>query len=170
MKRLLVAALAALPMFLVAPHQAHAEGGCLNLQGCFRVKICGTGCLKAWCEPFCCAPCNSCACPGGGCGGGGYPGGGCPGGGCNGCPGFDECHGIVPGPWYTYWPYGGMPFQSSSEAYPAWVYDMHFQTPAPVPYPFWPAASPTAFAAGEAPPVAASVQSVGYTPQYWYGR
>src|SRR5437588_4399174 len=91
MRKFLGLALLALPMLALSQQRAAAEGGRLNLQGCFRLKVCGTGFLKAWCEPFgpCCAPCGAPA------GGGAGPG----------CYGGD-CSGVVPGPWYTYWPYG----------------------------------------------------------------
>ncbi len=159
MKKFLWAAVLALPSLALGQGAARAEGGCLNLQGCFRVKICGTGFLKAWCEPFgpCCAPCGTGGCGAGGCG---YGGGA--------VASYDACHGVVPGPWYTYWPYGGQPYMTSPVQTPGWVYDMNFQTPAPYPNPY------LGFGAVAANPAAAAYnvgfQPVGYYPSYWYGR
>jgi hypothetical protein len=162
MKKLLWAALLALPFAAVSPNRAaaHGEGCCWNIQGCWRLKIgfsCNTHCFK---EPLCCncPPCGSCGY------GGGYGGGGCADGGCS---------GQVPGPWYTYWPYGGQNVMTSPVNYPYWVYDMHFQTPAPVP-PYYPV-SPTPFSGqqgytqtGQFP--YSGFQPAGYYPSYWYGR
>src|SRR5207302_11264433 len=121
MMKNLLAVLLALPLVAAVPQKASADGGCLNLQGSFRLKICAAGCLKAWCEPFCCAPSG-----GGCCGSGGYGGGGA-------AATFNECSGVVPGPWYTYWPYGGQPAMTSPYETPGWVYENNFQLPAPVP-------------------------------------
>ena len=119
MKRFAWATLLALPLLALSQQQASANGGfCWVHDFCrFRFKMC------AQCYPNC-----HCACHGwGGWGGGG-----------NACgPAFDECHGVVPGPWYTYWPYGGAPVMTSPYNFPAWVYDDHFQVPAPSPYPYW---------------------------------
>ncbi|HZT81163.1 MAG TPA: hypothetical protein VFA26_13105 [Gemmataceae bacterium] len=67
------------------------------------------------------------------------------------------------GPWYSYWPL-----------------EAHFQTPAPTPYPYWPAPMNSPYAGGApinlkpTPPAAAEFfQPVGYSSQapcYWYGR
>ena len=151
MKKLMWAALLALPVLAVGQDKATAGGCCYDLQGCWRVKICAAGSLKCATEPFCCNQC----CPGGG-GGGGY---------CGGCPGGD-CSGQVPGPWYTYWPYNGAPYMSSAYATQGWVYESNFQLPAPV-YPYWPAG---AAQAQPAPFSAPGFQPAGYYPSYWYGR
>ena len=186
MKRLLTAGLLALPLLVLGQQSAFAwcnscNGGCLNLQSCLRLKICYSGFLKAWCEPFgpcCTGPCGG---PGGGggcatCGGGGYggpvgyAGGGDGGGGyCN----NNDCSGYAPGPWYVYWPYTNPYVLSAPQEYPGWVYDMHFQTPAPI-YPFWPTV-PTAVAATPAPADPSASLAVGlapasYYPNYWQGR
>jgi len=164
MRRLLYAAFLALPFLAVVPQNAKAEGCCWNLQGCFRIKVCAVGFLKAWPECFgpCCAPCGS---PG--CGATATAPTGCCGGEC-----WGGCSGQVPGPWYTYWPAPGVPMMTSPYTTDAWTYINHFQTPAPVGFPFWPAtASPTAFAADNgANPYAAPVQPASYAPAYWYGR
>jgi hypothetical protein len=145
MRKLAWAAVLSLPFVAVGVEKASA-GGCLNLQGGFRIKICCAGYLKGCCEPF--SVCNPC-------GGGspwGFNGGG---GGCDGCGG--GCSGVVPGPWYTYWPYGGAPAMTSPFSDPGWTYESNFQTPAPIAYPFWPAAASTA-------------PSAGSYPSYWAGH
>ena len=120
MRKLAWAALIALPFMAAGAQQASANGGfCWVGDFCrFRIKLC------AQCYPKCgCAPhfgCGSC--------GGGWGGDACGG-------TFDECHGVVPGPWYTYWPYGGAPVMTSPYNYPAWVYDDNFQTQGS--FPFW---------------------------------
>jgi hypothetical protein len=152
MKKLIWAALLALPALAVGQDKAWAGGCCYNIQGCFRLKICAAGSLSCCREAFCCTPC----CPGGGYGGGGYAGGCCAG---------QDCSGNVPGPWYTYWPYGGQPVMTSPNATQGWVYDNNFQLPAPV-YPYW----PTMAAPREAPFSASGFQPAGYYPSYWYGR
>jgi hypothetical protein len=147
MRKFAWAALLSLPFAAVGADRASA-GCCLNLQGGFRVKICAAGYLNACREPFSvCPPCG----PGGGGYGGGYGGGFC---GANG----QDCSGAVPGPWYTYWPYGGAPLMTSGQLYPGWTYDQNFQVPAPVPYPYWPAAASTAASSG------------AYFPSYWGGQ
>jgi hypothetical protein len=115
MKRLAWAALLALPLSAASPQRASANGGfCWVHDFCrFKVKIC------AQCYPNCHCP------PTYGMGWGGDSAG----------PAFDECHGVVPGPWYTYWPYGGAPFMTSPYQFATWSYDNNFQTPAP--YPYW---------------------------------
>ncbi|HLN30794.1 MAG TPA: hypothetical protein VK395_23850 [Gemmataceae bacterium] len=152
MNKLIWAALLGLPALALYPQQAAADG-CLNLQGGFRLKICASGFFKAWCEPCGCAP--ACA-----------PG-------CGGSGGFNECSGVVPGPWYLYWPYGGSGYMTAPSTYPGWVYDNNFQTPAPV-YPYWPQSSaPAAAAPGYQAPsqfLNTSTQPAGYYPSYWYGR
>jgi hypothetical protein len=138
MKKLLWAALLALPCLTISAPRSAADG-CLNLSGGFRLKICYAGWLKCGCEPF---PCN--------------------GGGFGGCPGVGCC-GAAPGPWYTYWPTGGG-YMSGYDS-PGWVYDNHFQTPAPVPY--GPAAPPSPM---DGASYGASFQPAGYYPSYWYGH
>jgi hypothetical protein len=155
MRKLLWAALLALPVLATGQNQAWA-GACYDLSGCFRVKICAAGALKCCRESFCCNQC----CPGPG-GGGGYGGGY---GGC--CGGGQDCSGNVPGPWYTFWPYSGQPYMTSPYATEGWVYDNHFQLPAPV-YPYWP---PNVTAAPPPPFAAPAFQPVGYYPSYWYAR
>jgi len=160
MKKLMWAALLALPLLAVGRNQAVAAGACYDLQGCFRVKICAAGALKLCHEPFCCTPGGS---GGGYCGGGGGGDGG--GGYCGGCPGQD-CSGNVPGPWYTYWPSGGQPYMTSNYATPGWTYESNFQLPAPI-YPYWPQG---AGQTQQAPYSAPGFQPAGYYPSYWYGR
>ena len=102
MKKLMWAALLALPALVAGQEKAVAGGICWNIQGCYKLKI--------WAgASFCCSH---------GCGSGGC----CPGG---------NCSGEVPGPWYTYWPNGGGGM-TSPYATEGWVYDMNFQLPAPV--------------------------------------
>src|SRR5438067_2500025 len=74
--------------------------------------------------------------------------------GCNPCgpcgPGCGPCGPVQLGPWYQYWPMGA-----------------HFQTPAPITYPFWPA--PQVAPPGAGP----TLQPACYypsAPAYWYGR
>jgi len=171
MKKLLWAAVLALPCLAISHSRATAQPGCCyNLAGGFHVKFCGTGFLKCWSEPFCgCTSCKPGGCNGGYAGGPAYGGGYA--GGCANCPGGD-CSGHVPGPWYTYWPYSGQPFMTSPYATDSWTYESNFQVPAPV-YPFWPvaangAAPPAAVAA--AAPYSGGFQPAGYYPSYWYGK
>jgi hypothetical protein len=123
MKRLALAALMALPLMAASQQQASADGGfcCVHDFCRFRIKIC------AQCYPKACGCAPSFGC-------GGWGGDACG-------ASFDECHGVVPGPWYTYWPYGGAPVMTSPYNFPAWMYDDNFQTPAPSPYPYWGASS-----------------------------
>jgi hypothetical protein len=81
--------------------------------------------------------------------------------------------GIVPGPWYTYWPYGGGCTMTSPYENPCWVYENNFTMSAPI-YPYWPA-SPTPYSVLSSPgrPTAyptSGLQPGGYYPSYWYGR
>jgi hypothetical protein len=157
MKKFLWVALFALPVLAVSPRHAAASGGCWDLSGCWRIKICLACNMKCNHEPFCCNPCV-----GGNCGGG-Y------GGGYGGSCGAD-CSGVVPGPWYTYWPTPGNPYvQSAPQAYPGWTYFDNFQTPAPV-YPFWPT-SPSSYAGSVNYGMQyTNYQPTNYYPSYWYGR
>jgi hypothetical protein len=148
MKKFLWAALLALPILAVSPRDAAAGGGCWDLSGCWRLKICFASSVKCCYEPFCCSP------------GGGGGGGGCYGG---------DCSGQVPGPWYLYWPSAGNPYvQTAPQAYPGWTYDNNFQAPAPV-YPFWPTA-PRPYAASAYGTQYTNYQPANYYPSYWYGR
>jgi hypothetical protein len=54
-------------------------------------------------------------------------------------PCFNECHGVVPGPWYTYWPYGGAPVMTSpvQANYWHWTYDDNFRGPPGTAFPYW---------------------------------
>jgi len=124
MKQFLCAAVLALALLAAAEQKASAWG------------CCGGGGLGHLC-PF-----------GGGCGGGGRnplcpSGRGCGGGRLG---SLFPCLGIVPGPWYTYWPDGGIPAQGGD-----WRYWMHFQTPAPIGESF-------------------CSDYGGYYPGYWYGQ
>src|SRR5436309_11888148 len=130
MKKLLLAALLALPLSLLAGQKASAQC-CFGLKGAFNIKVCASGSLIPYCEKFpccvpscgpCCSPCGSCG-PCGGYGGGGY-GGGCYGGGCP---------GPIPGPWYVFWPYDGTSQRAPCMA--GWTLDNHFQVAAPTGYP-----------------------------------
>jgi hypothetical protein len=105
MRRLIWAAVAALPLLAVAEQRASAWG--------------------------CCGP--------------GLAGGG--------DPRFFPCLGIVPGPWYTYWPTGPGGEMISDSYSGAWRYRFHFQTPVPI---------------GES--FCSDYGSGGYYPSYWYGR
>jgi hypothetical protein len=169
MKRLLWAALLALPMLLLGQQRAAADGcpGCCSPFGCFPVisgwwtelKQCVhnyQGCHS--CGSYGgCGSCGSCwggggagcaSCWGGGgascasCGGNSCISSLCPKWGCFG-RGPTGCCGNAPGPWYTYWPTGDGGPMTSPYATPGWVYDMHFQTPAPIPPYGAPAAYPS---------------------------
>jgi hypothetical protein len=169
MKKLLLAALLALPLSLLGGQKASAQC-CFGLKGAFNIKVCASGSLIPYCEKFpCCVPnCGPC----GGCGScgscGGYGGGGCGGGyGC-GCPG------PIPGPWYAFWPYDGN--SQIAPCMPGWSLDNHFQVAAPTGYPYWPNpmvmhASPYAYGGGYGGGYGPGcVQPVGYSPGSWYGR
>jgi len=158
MKRLLWAAVLALPIMSLSQEKAAAQcAGCCTPLGCFPVisgwwhqaKVCaqkyhlcricnGTcwTCNSHW--PGACG--SACGLCGGSCGKGW--GSGC--GACGSC--WKSCFGRVtaccgnaPGPWYTFWP-GTDGAMTSSYAAPNWVYDMNFQTPAPIP-PYGPVAA-----------------------------
>ena len=81
-----------------------------------------------------------------GCGLGGLFGGG-------GAGNYFPCLGIVPGPWYTYWPVGPGGEMISDSASGRWRYRFHFQTPVPI---------------GES--FCSDYGSGGYYPSYWYGQ
>jgi hypothetical protein len=98
MKRLLWAALLALPLLAVSEQKASAWGCC------------------------------------GGCGHGHY----------------FPCMGIVPGPWYLYWP-GSSGAMEAPGTFGHWHYPCHFQTPAPIGESF-------------------CSDYGGFYPSYWYGR
>jgi hypothetical protein len=81
--------------------------------------------------------------------------------------------GIVPGPWYTYWPSDGGYVMTSQYANCCWTYESNFNTSAPI-YPFWPT-SPTPYTtlSGNDFPSsfpATGFQPGGYYPSYWYGN
>ena len=82
------------------------------------------------------------------------------------------CPPDFPGPWYTYWPYNNPGVMTSPSETPGWVYDMHFQTPAPL-YPYCPSAVAAYNGANgyapNPPYPATGFQPVGYYPNYWYG-
>ena len=78
---------------------------------------------------------------------------------------FNQCAGLLPGPWYTFWPAPGTNVMTSSYTYPNWFYDDNFrQVPAPPPYGY-----------GYAPVAAVSprptaLQPANYYPSYWYAN
>jgi hypothetical protein len=75
------------------------------------------------------------------------------GGGCGGGPScFFPCQGIVPGPWYDFWPSGPCGQMAASCSYGHWHYSNHFQTPAPFPNDSF------------------CNDYGGFYPSYWYGR
>src|SRR5262249_34555680 len=135
MKRFVWAAVLAVPVFAATQQRASAEGGfCWMNDFCrFRLKFC------AQCYPNCHCPFEGGwggpACAGGGCGWGGGWGGWGGGDACG--ASFDQCHGVVPGPWYTFWPYGGAPFMTSPYTSSTWTYDSNFQGTPPSAFPFW---------------------------------
>ncbi len=147
MKKLMAAALLAVP-FLASSVRADGCGsGCKICTPCVRICI-PSFCMKVWCKG--CPPCGSPCGGGGGCGLlGSFCGGNCGyGGGLNG----------PVGPWYLYWPL-----------------EAHFNAPALPQYPYWPA--PMGMAPGApigGPAVGAAnyqgggFQQVGYVPSYWY--
>src|SRR4051812_673249 len=107
MKKFLLAGLLAVTWMALTEH--HAVADCYNLAGSFHLKVCYSGCLKAWKEA--CAPCNPCCPDGGG-------GGGCWAGRCGDPSGL-----IAPGPWYLWWPYADAGYQSGPPAaFPGWNY------------------------------------------------
>jgi hypothetical protein len=82
--------------------------------------------------------------------------------------------GIVPGPWYTYWPGGGCDNRmTSAYANDCWTYEMNFQTPAPM-FPYWPPSqTPNTYLSSPGSPTFypnMGYQPAGYYPSYWYGR
>ena len=110
MKRLLLAALLALPALAVGQSTARADGLCFGIPAGFHVSSTSRINVSLHISRSC--------------------GGGCGFGGC----GFG-CSGAAPGPWYQYWPnQNGV--MAAPSTYPGWRYDNNFQTPAPV-YPFW---------------------------------
>jgi len=64
---------------------------------------------------------------------------------------FFPCLGIVPGPWYLYWPTGPCGAMAAPDNFGAWRYPCHFQTPVLVGDSF-------------------CSDYGGYYPGYWYGR
>ena len=122
MKKCLWAVILALPMFAVSPQKAWAFGPYYG--PCWAMH--GASAVKSLLGGDC-----SCACS------------------CGPCGGFNECCGIVPGPWYLYWPQGCPPVMAAPY-YGCWSYANHFQSPAPVGW--------------YCPP------APGSYPSYWYGR
>jgi len=137
MKKLMLAALFAAPLFAFSQQKATAGNECLDLPRWVRYRLCtclhdnwgsgaghlgaGGGCLKGGCAHGGCAN--------GGCGNGG----GNRAGGCCGCALFG-CDSRRPGPWYLYWPYNGQTQEIAGygPAWPGgWNYEMHFQTASP---------------------------------------
>jgi hypothetical protein len=130
MKKFAWAALIALPLLAFIQQKASAgDGCCWAHEFCrFKIKICA----QVW-------PCPRCGHGYGGCGSGyGYGGYGY-GSGSDVCgPCFNECAGVVPGPWYTYWPYGGAPVMTSPFNFWSWNYDDNFRlTSGAAPFPYW---------------------------------
>jgi hypothetical protein len=64
---------------------------------------------------------------------------------------FFPCLGVVPGPWYMYWPTGPGGAMAASQPYSGWRYPSHFQNPAPIGDSF-------------------CSDYGGFYPSYWYGR
>lgn len=64
---------------------------------------------------------------------------------------FFPCLGIVPGPWYDYWPLGPCGAMATAEPYCGWHYPCHFQAVVPIGDSF-------------------CSDYGGYYPGYWYGR
>ena len=64
---------------------------------------------------------------------------------------FFPCFGIVPGPWYAYWPMGPCGAMATQYPYCGWRYPCHFQAAAPVGDSF-------------------CSDYGGFYPGYWYGR
>jgi hypothetical protein len=62
---------------------------------------------------------------------------------------YFSCLGVVPGPWYLYWPTGVE--GSSTGSFGNWSYPCHFQTPVPIGDSF-------------------CSDYGGFYPGYWYGR
>src|SRR5437868_2865798 len=125
MKQFARAALLSLPLLaFIQPRASAGDGWCWTHEFCrFKIKLCA----QVW-------PCHHCC--DGGCGGG-YGGSGY--GNPDLCgPHFNECAGVVPGPWYTYWPYGGAPVMTSPYSYWNWTYDDHFRYGSGgTPFPYW---------------------------------
>jgi hypothetical protein len=100
MRKLVAAALLALPLTAALPQQLQAGGGCYNLQGGFKLKICYDSFFKCSHEPWC---------GNGGGYGGGYGGNG----GGNGGGGAWS-------PWYLYWPAEAHFQTPAPTGYPYW--------------------------------------------------
>lgn len=94
---------------------------------------------------------------------------------CGGCGGCGPCSGFA-GPGACGGGCGGGGVGNLNAWYTYWPYEAHFQTPAPVGFPYWPTMSPyDADAASHAPaaPAYPGVSPVNYNggvPAYWYGR
>jgi hypothetical protein len=149
MKRLFWAALAALTFLSWSAAPASAgDGFGFQFQIC-----CHRGRVYVPCPSICGLFCG-CGC--------GQGHGGC---GCGICNpyAFNQCAGLLPGPWYTFWPAPGSGVMTSNYIYPNWRYDDNFlQVAAPPPYGY-----------GNAPvagigAMPGAFQTVGYYPSYWY--
>jgi hypothetical protein len=64
---------------------------------------------------------------------------------------FFPCLGVVPGPWYSYWPTGSCGAMAAPHSFGGWKYPCHFQAPVPVGDSF-------------------CSDYGGFYPGYWYGR
>lgn len=137
MKKLMLAASFAVPLFAFSQQKATAGNECLDLPRWLRYKLCtclhdksaaGYGHLSGG------GGCANGHCGYGGCANGGCGNGSCGrAGGCCGCNLFG-CSSRVPGPWYLYWPYNGQTQEIAGygPAWPGgWNYEMHFQTASP---------------------------------------
>lgn len=140
MKKFILAAGLAMPLFALSQQKATAGNECFDLPRWLRYRLCtclhdkqvalfgdrlgGGGCANGHCGN-------------GGWGNGGWGSGSCGmcdrAGGCCGCNLFG-CNSRVPGPWYLYWPYNGYTQEIAGygPAWPtAWNYEMHFRTASP---------------------------------------
>jgi len=141
MKKLMLAALFAVPFLAFSQQKAKAGNECLDLPRWLRYRLCT--CLHekcgSWDGHLGGAGCLNGQCANGHCANGGYGYGGCANGNCGragGCCGCNlfGCNSRVPGPWYLYWPYNGRTQEIAGygPAWPGgWNYEMHFQTPSP---------------------------------------
>jgi hypothetical protein len=142
MKRLMLAAIIAVPFVAFSQQKAKAGNECLDLPRWLRYRLCtclhekcgtGNGHLGGH------GGCLNGGCGQGGCGYGGCANGGCLNGGCGRAGGCCACNlfgcdSRVQGPWYLYWPYNGQTQEIAGygPAWPGgWNYEMHFQTASP---------------------------------------
>lgn len=139
MKKFVWAALLAIPTLAALDQRASAGGPC------FIYDLCG--CRIKFCPNISCSACGIRCGPSGG-------------------PSFNECCGVVPGPWYTFWPNGGC-MMTSPYTCAKWMYDDHFQMTAPW-GPAYPSAPPCYGSGPQFP--GTSMMTGGYVPSYWYGH